>query len=585
MAADITLSSAVRNNLLALQNTADLLGRTQERLATGLKVNSALDDPTAFFTASALNSRASDLNRLLDSVGNALQTIRAADNGIEAITALVESAQASARQALQAPGIANATVNGTGAAVAADTAASVANTTASLSADQVQITTGAGTFDTSGGGGSFTVNGATVNYALNDTGATVAAAIGVATSNAVTATFNGSSQLVLTAADADTAITLGGANLAAVGLDTTTATQAQVNLLTQGAVTQSQTLTFTVGSGSTQTITFGTGGSEVSTLAELNTALGNLSGFSSAAVNTTNGNISFTGLSSADDVVVDGTSDITNFGFASNAQLTFEPANATIGALTASTTLTVQVGSNTATTVTFGTGADVGNLRDLNAALTGLAGGVASVDTAGNLSVTANNNTDSITIGGTTTLSTFGVTAGVTAPGNNATRAALEAEFNNLRTQIDDLAGDASFNGINLLNGDNLSVIFNEDGTSSLAISGVTFDSAGLGISAAGTDSFQNNANINARLGEIDNAVRTLRQQAATFGSNLSVVEIRQDFTKNLINTLETGAASLTLADANEEGANVLALQTRQQLSSVALSLASQADQNVLRLF
>ena len=103
MASDITLSSAVRNNLLSLQNTADLLGRTQERLATGLKVNSALDDPTAFFTASSLNSRAGDLSRLLDSVGNALQTIRAADDGLEAITALVESAQATARQALQKP--------------------------------------------------------------------------------------------------------------------------------------------------------------------------------------------------------------------------------------------------------------------------------------------------------------------------------------------------------------------------------------------------------------------------------------------------------------------------------------------------
>ena len=83
----------------------------------------------------------------------------------------------------------------------------------------------------------------------------------------------------------------------------------------------------------------------------------------------------------------------------------------------------------------------------------------------------------------------------------------------------------------------------------------------------------------------LDAAIGTLRSQASTFGSNLSVVETREEFTKNLINTLETGAANLTLADTNEEGANLLALQTRQQLSSVALSLAAQADQNVLRLF
>jgi len=84
---------------------------------------------------------------------------------------------------------------------------------------------------------------------------------------------------------------------------------------------------------------------------------------------------------------------------------------------------------------------------------------------------------------------------------------------------------------------------------------------------------------------QLDAALSTLRSQASTFGSNLSVVQTRQDFTKALINTLETGAAGLILADTNEEGANLLALQTRQSLSSTALSLASQADQNVLRLF
>ncbi|MGE0847768.1 MAG: flagellin, partial [Flavobacteriaceae bacterium] len=92
-------------------------------------------------------------------------------------------------------------------------------------------------------------------------------------------------------------------------------------------------------------------------------------------------------------------------------------------------------------------------------------------------------------------------------------------------------------------------------------------------------------ADVNAALDELGDAIQSLRTQSSSFGSNLSVVETRQDFTKDLINTLETGAANLTLADTNEEAANLLALQTRQQLSSTALSLASQADQNVLRLF
>ncbi|MFQ5625511.1 MAG: hypothetical protein ACE5FM_02535, partial [Methyloligellaceae bacterium] len=138
--ADITLSSAVRNNLLALQNTADLLGRTQERLATGLKVNSALDDPTAFFTASSLNSRAGDLNRLLDSVGNAVQTVRAADKGLTAITKLVETAQANVRQALQKPGPATTGGTTTGTVAFVDDTAAVATGIAIAADNAAKIT-------------------------------------------------------------------------------------------------------------------------------------------------------------------------------------------------------------------------------------------------------------------------------------------------------------------------------------------------------------------------------------------------------------------------------------------------------------
>jgi flagellin-like hook-associated protein FlgL len=137
---------------------------------------------------------------------------------------------------------------------------------------------------------------------------------------------------------------------------------------------------------------------------------------------------------------------------------------------------------------------------------------------------------------------------------------------------------------VNLLNGDDLTVTFNEDGSSTLDITGVSFDSAGLGLSSLGTTAFDTDSSIDTVLGNLDTAISSLRSQASEFGSNLSIVETREDFTKSMINTLETGAANLTLADTNEEGANLLALQTRQSLSSTSLSLASQADQNVLRL-
>ncbi|MCB1516368.1 MAG: flagellin protein [Hyphomicrobiaceae bacterium] len=175
--------------------------------------------------------------------------------------------------------------------------------------------------------------------------------------------------------------------------------------------------------------------------------------------------------------------------------------------------------------------------------------------------------------------------AASTTTSANPKRDEYVTQYNELLTQIDDLAGDASFNGVNLLAGDDLSVLFNEDGSSSLDITGVTYDSAGLGLSSVSSGGFDSDSAINTVLDDLSAGIDTLRTQASTFGSNLSVVEIRQNFTKDLINTLETGAANLTLADSNEEAANLLALQTRQQLSSTALSLASQADQNVLRLF
>ena len=167
----------------------------------------------------------------------------------------------------------------------------------------------------------------------------------------------------------------------------------------------------------------------------------------------------------------------------------------------------------------------------------------------------------------------------------NATRTSLQTDFNNVLAQINALASDASYNGINLLDADQLKVTFNEQGTSSLTIDGVDFDALGLGLSPVSGAGFQSDTAIDAALAAVDTALATLRTQASAFGSQLTTVQTRQDFTKNLIRTLQTGADNLVLADTNEEGANMLALQTRQQLSTTALSLSAQADQAVLRLF
>src|SRR5262245_40620369 len=166
-------------------------------------------------------------------------------------------------------------------------------------------------------------------------------------------------------------------------------------------------------------------------------------------------------------------------------------------------------------------------------------------------------------------------------------RSGLATQFDAIRGQITQLAADAGLNGINLLDSGtsaNLTVTLNEGGTSSVTINAVDFSSTGLSITAS-AGAWATTTDIGAASTDLTAALATLRSQSQAFGSNLSTVQIRQDFTKAMINTLQTGADSLTLADSNEEGANLLALQTRQQLSTTALSLASQASQAVLRLF
>ena len=151
--------------------------------------------------------------------------------------------------------------------------------------------------------------------------------------------------------------------------------------------------------------------------------------------------------------------------------------------------------------------------------------------------------------------------------------------------QINTTSQDSSFNGINLLNGDTLNLTFDETGASKLAITGVTFNDAGLGLSTltAGTDFLDSNS-ANAVLAQLTQASTTLRTEASSLGSNLSIVEIRQDFNKNLINVLQTGASNLTVADPNEEAANSQALSTRQSIAVSALALANQSQQSVLQL-
>ena len=376
--ADISLTASMRSNLLSLQQTQDLMDMTQERLSTGKKVNSAIDNPSSYYTAQSLTNRASDLNALLDSMGQGIQTIQAANEGIEAITDFVQQAKALANTARD-----NATVKGT---------------------------TSSGTYTAADDKKNITVK-------------------------------------IEGVADQDIEVTL---------KDTDSLEQAATKIAT---------------------------------------AL----------------NDGTDGVKDAEDTVIGGF------------------------------TATVENGQ-----------IKISNSKGIVANVSGTISGI-----------------------------TFNGEIG------NSTRTTSMKQYNEILDQIDQLAKDSGYKGVNLLQGNSLKVVFNEDRSSYLTINGTFADTSDEGLKISRAEDWTNpdNEAIDASISELENAITSLRNMASEFGNNYSIVENRENFTESLINVLEEGSDKLTLADMNEESANMLALQTRQQLAINSLSLASQAAQSVLSLF
>jgi flagellin-like hook-associated protein FlgL len=609
MGNNIVLSPGVRQNLLALQNTAALASITQNRLATGKKVNSALDNPLNFFTSQALQERAGDLNTLLDAIGQATQTLQAANQGITSLTTLVQSAKSIATQALQTTkGVVNYSNIIGSAVIPADTTRVLATqsiaTSGAASTQSTFTLTAAGIAALQNGDTvAITLNGVTKTFTFDNTaplaangefatqtdlvnainhangfggaGAGVAVAANSTAPGGVTVTSydvtHDFSHVVtaagaFTASDAvDVAHALGDALTISDGTHTQTFYRVAANFQAASNTYTDMTSLQAAIAGSTLTtagpVTSAVNGSGV-TLTRLDGGILTFSGQTAVAAGYA--------------TVPSGTSYTGNY-------------NATLAALTGD--LTVQVGNNLVHTINFGTGnGQISTRSGLSAALTAFNDIAGSIDSAGRVNLVPST-TDDIAVGGSASvLATLGLSSGITTPTStvitpNTTRQSLQSDFNNLLIQIDQLSRDASYNGINLIGGDSLKVLFNSDGTSSLTIGGVKLDAAGLGLSAVSGTGFQDNKVINVTLTKIEVSLTTLRSQASRLGSNLTTVQTRQDFTKNLITTLQSGADNLVLADTNEEGANLLALQTRQQLSTTALSLANQASQAVLRLF
>jgi flagellin len=524
--ADVVLNSAVRSNLRTLQSTTELLNQTEERLATGKKVNSALDNPASFFTANALDRRSSDLSSLLDSVASSIKTLEAADNGIKAITEIVEGLKATARAALQSP-------------IAVDQKAAVTSGDLGVGASSTNLMGGATESAETSGQVSFTFGAATTltdaadSFSFNiavDGGASTPITINRA---AVQAAGNGDNTI-----DSPSELRQILGNLLGPNVSVGGAGNAVTIASNTTGTTSSVAITGFTETDANNNTTDGTG-------------LGNQSGAGMAAVSTPS--------------VLDGKS------------------------------LVVKNKDGNNVSVTFGTGPNqVDSIEELNKFFE---------DNDVQLDATFDINSRSLkisadnAIANSTPLDIGGSVVGAGKPFTNSAfsdpvldddaalkRANFADDFNDAMKEIDNLAKDANYNGVNLLMGDDLDVIFNEDGSSKLEVKGVTFDADGVGLSSITAEQFYDSGSIQNVLDQIDSAFQTIEAQSSKFGSQLQIVQTREVFTKDMIGTLDDGAHALTAADTNEEAANLATLQTRQQLIVSSLSISTQQESAVLQL-
>jgi len=616
---DINLTKAVRQNLLSLQNTAKMMATTQNRLATGNKVNTALDNPTNFFTASSLNARAGELDSLLDSMNNGVKTLEAADNGLTSITKTLESMQSTLRQARQDKSFETAsytlgTITDTAAKISfsggafgtsgagsvklmtdsaqslttktsgangdlSDMAAVLTETKASLTGS-VAVPTGDQSALNSTGF-KITYGGKTLDVALSGFPGSAGTAQGVA--DAVNAQIAASSDFKgkLTA-------TISGGNLKLEAANPKDADTIAVGAPTSGASAVATLFgTPATVAGSDGKTTFNLNGVDVtigaSDFAGIATPFAaNLTQTVDAlkdAINVQLGNAGskFKAVNSGDSLKFEAVS--TSAG---TLKVTGQGAIDLFGATAASVGVT---GSEDPSIHLAKTTDDLVNEINSNSSLSSK---IKASNDNGKLRI-QNLSTQKLDIDGVSSSGLIDAVSTTAASiGGNKVRADLAGQFNELRDQLDKIADDASFNGINILRGDKLTITFNETGTSAIDIiakDGKSVDSNSLGVPTTVLEQdLDADTNIDAILGKVKVALNSVRSQASTFGSNLSVVENRQNFTKNMMNTLQGGAGNLTLADMNEEAANMVALQTRQSLATSSLSMANQADQNVLQL-
>ena len=565
MVSGVVLTSALRENLLSLQGTQRLIDDVQLRLATGLEVNSALDNPDNFFSSQRLGDRASDLRRLLDAISQSVQVIEEASNGVTALTSLIEQVQAIAQSA-EDEIAANASEARALGNVDLSEVADITTLTGVDNGDQFQILT----TDETGAQIS-----ETITISTGDTAASFAASI----TNQFADNQNGEIIAEVTEAGFLSLASSDGRTFRVVDSIVGSGTEvgdAGFDSLGLGAYFEVE---FTAPGGAFQTRSAATivAGNTITTVS-LFEGTGDLVEAGDTLVGSTfqdaDGNTVISG------VPVGG---IIFFRLYSDAGVPFPIIN-----ITANTTfqdIVNEVNTNTALNelVSANFDSNTGQLSftslddSLDAFEIGVFGAGTVVfdiglgDPSGNI--------DPILGGGgffTLESRVYSFNTSSEALDNLAT------DYENVRQQIDNLIEDANYRGINLLRDENLTTFFNESLSSSLVTEGVDFSADGLGLT---TTSFRGLSEIEQTKAQARDALEQARNFGSTLANNLSVIQTRQTFTQELINTLSAGADDLTVADQNKEGANLLALQTRQALGVTSLSLASLSQQSVLRIF
>ncbi len=688
MTGKISLTASMRSNLLSLQNISRQVSSTQNKLAIGNKVNSAIDNPSSYYTARSLTNRANDLDSLLDSMGQAVSTIKTASTAISTAADLIEQMSSIAQSASEVMGGEVHKIDSTmstleiqqilnqGGIVSLQDDITLTDTLNINIAGTTIVGNGHSiTYAGSYGFSDPTINGKLVNK-VGDSALNIVADVKISglTINYSNSAAQGAAISIAGAkADIDN-ITINGTTTAnrlygiqvlnggKLSLDTTKNinlggdysqklvngnpnlwagkynTDMIVNQIGDDGAAAAACKNYTPDASLTNDADFGKGQWYLPSIGELTDMYGydysamdmTTGGGTSGAIGDNKAKIN-AALNALQDKGVEAKA-LTNSWYWSSSESTHNDpwalypshGNRTYGnksligcirpcqflenCLNTATNSTPKIGDVMYADKTWGSAEDYDGSKKAVGIITNISedGSSATIvalkdigtskwqtsgykDDQGNYHATDITGINEYYYSTQSRFLSHAMNSRGDIAVSNREVEALDVSTSSYAKQYttalnayDQLISDSNYQGINLIKGDSLKVTFNENGNHAYEIKGTDISSAALGLDAAQWETL---SDIKASIEQLKSAVSTLRKVDSELGNNYSIIQTRQDFTESLINILTEGADKLTLADMNEESANMLALQTRQQLAINSLSLASQAAQAVMKLF